>query len=72
MSIVNQIKAAIVRALGVFAQRQAKHQARGMAREARGYLEGARRMARTNPVGLAALVSLGVGVVWLGLRSRSD
>jgi hypothetical protein len=72
MSIVHQIKDAITRALGRLALRQAENQAQGMANEARGYLAGARRMARTNPAGLAALVSLGLGVVWLGLRSRSN
>ena len=70
MSILDQIKAAIARALGRFAKNKAEHQAQGMTEEARGIVSGAREMARQNPLGFATLAALGVGLVWLSLRRR--
>jgi hypothetical protein len=53
MSILDQLKAAILRVLGRFAKNQAEHQAQGMAREAEGIVARVQELARRNPLGLA-------------------
>jgi hypothetical protein len=68
MSILDQLKAAILRVLGRFAKNQAEHQAQGMAREAEGIVARVQELARRNPLGLALLVALGAGLLWLSMR----
>ncbi len=67
MNLLEQIKTAILRALGRAAKNKAKNQAEGMATEARGIVAGAKDLARTNPLGFGALVLLGLGLLWLML-----
>ncbi len=70
MSIIDQLKAALLRMLGRFAKNQAEHQAQGMAREAQGLVADARALARRNPLGFALLTTLGVSLVWLFMRRK--
>lgn len=70
MSIFDQIKAAVLRALGRFAARKAENQADGMKREAQSFLSGAQDLARRNPLGFGALALLGAGVLWLSMRRK--
>jgi hypothetical protein len=70
MSILDQIKAAVLRMVGRFAKNQAEHQAQGMAREAQGIVERAQELARRNPLGFALLVALGAGLLWLAVRRK--
>lgn len=72
MSFLDQIKAAISRALGRAAKKGAQNQAQGMESEARGILAGAKDLARTNPAGFGALLLLGAGLLWLALRERDE
>ena len=70
MSILDEIKRAIARALARLAARKTEQQAQGMAREARGMVAGAQDLARRNPLGFGVLAVLGVGLLWLSLRRK--
>ncbi len=69
MYILDEIKARIKAALARFAKRKTQEQAEGMAQEARGIVASTQDLARRNPLGLAFLVFLGAGFVFLALRS---
>jgi hypothetical protein len=71
MSIFDQIKTAVLRALGRFARNKAEHQAQGMTQEARGIVAGTQDFARSNPLGFGILAVLGVATLWLAVRRKS-
>lgn len=70
MNIFDKIKARIKAALARFAKRKAEQQAEGMTEEARGIVESTKDLAQRNPLGLALLVVLGVGLLFLTMRSK--
>ena len=70
MSILDEIKRAIARALARLAARKTEQQVQGMAREARGMVAGGRDLARHNPLGFGVLAILGAGLLWLSLRRK--
>lgn len=72
MTILDQIKARIKAALARFAKRKAQQQAEGMEQEARGIVESIKDLAQRNPLGLALLGFLGVGLLLLTFRSKRE
>ena len=70
MNFVDQLKARLKAALARFAARKTKEQAEGMATEARGIVASTQDLARRNPLGLAALVGIGVLLLWLMVSRR--
>ena len=65
MNLIDQLKARLKQALARFAARKTEEQAEGMANEARGIVASTKDLARTNPLGFAALVGLGALLLWL-------